>query len=201
MNIQIERVLESFVRDQPAEQSAIDSACDSLGFKLPEDYAEVLRYMNGGEGFMGDSYFRLYPVEKLPTLNQAYRTEEFAPGLIVFGSNGGGEAYAFDIRTTPHTIVKIPFIPMTYEYMELYSPNFTDFLTSLTHEGDEDVSASTHSINPSLVGKEIHEIQPIVFGGNATDPNNKAYLEPEQYAEYVVWWNRLYREVAQQNRR
>ena len=37
---------------------------------------------------------------------------EFAPGLILFGSDGGGEAYAFDVREAVPIIVEVPFIGM-----------------------------------------------------------------------------------------
>ena len=38
---------------------------------------------------------------------------EFVPGFFGFGSNGGGELLAFDVRgSCPWPIVMIPFIPM-----------------------------------------------------------------------------------------
>jgi len=67
---------------------------------LPESYLALLRYSNGGEGPLAISplYFQLDPITV--TLQQITDDTfgEFFPGLLVFGSNGGGEAIAFDTR-------------------------------------------------------------------------------------------------------
>jgi hypothetical protein len=57
--------------------------------------------MNGGEGFIGENYLRAWPVEDLIQSNKDYRVDEAAPGLFLFGSSGGGEAFAFDTRSAP----------------------------------------------------------------------------------------------------
>jgi hypothetical protein len=38
--------------------------------------------MNGGEGFINDNYCRLYAIEDLMPLNEAYSVKEFAPSLL-----------------------------------------------------------------------------------------------------------------------
>jgi hypothetical protein len=68
--------------------------------------------MNGGDGFVGENYLMVWPVEELIKSNKDYRVAEAAPGLFVFGSSGGGEAFAFDTRVTPPGIVTVPFIVM-----------------------------------------------------------------------------------------
>lgn len=50
-----------------------------------------------------------------------------------------------------------------------------------------------HKADPSLAGKEIHEIQPIKFGGHPTDPANKIALTPSEHAQVTAWWNRQQR--------
>jgi len=151
--------------------------------------------MSGGEGVVGGNYFRLYPVEKIVALNQAYGVDEFAKGLIIFGSNGGGEAFAFDTRNASVAIVQIPFIPMDFKYLRNYGGTLYECLRQLqskSQQADKDLGPLP---NPTALGKEIHEIQPIVFGGDPIDSQNKVLLSPEEYAPYVVWWNRKYREV------
>lgn len=44
-------------------------------------------------------------------------------------------------------------------------------------------------------GKEIHEIHPVKFGGNPTDPANKIALRPAQHASATTWWARLKRDL------
>ena len=67
-------------------------------------------------------------------------------------------------------------------------------------EGEEYTAARTvannanramHRADPSLVGKEIHEIQPVKFGGSATDPVNKIPLTPTEHRAATSWWSRL----------
>jgi hypothetical protein len=48
--------------------------------------------------------------------------------------------------------------------------------------------------NPEdYAGKHIHEIQPINFAGNPTDPANKIPLSPEDHYLLNVWWGRIKR--------
>jgi hypothetical protein len=48
----------------------------------------------------------------------------------------------------------------------------------------------------AYAGKQIHEIQPIKFGGSPTDPTNKIALTPAQHAAATTWWNRLLRNLS-----
>ena len=51
---------------------------------------------NGGEGDIGETWLILYPLEELQEINDDYEIEEFLPGHIIIGSNGGGELYGID---------------------------------------------------------------------------------------------------------
>lgn len=63
---------------------------------LPEQYIEFMRKHNGGEGDIGETWFILFPLEELQEINDDYEIEEFLPGHIIIGSNGGGELYGID---------------------------------------------------------------------------------------------------------
>lgn len=63
---------------------------------LPEQYIEFMRKHNGGEGDIGETWFVLFPLEELQEINDDYEIEEFLPGHIIIGSNGGGELYGID---------------------------------------------------------------------------------------------------------
>lgn len=66
---------------------------------------------NGGEGTIGeDSYLRLWKIEEIIESNKGYSVEEFAPGLIIIGSDGGGTAYGFDFRSEKPILVAVDFI-------------------------------------------------------------------------------------------
>ena len=53
-----------------------------------------------------------------------------------------------------------------------------------------------HQADPSLAGQQIHEVQPVKFGGNPTDPANKIPLSPTEHAPYTNWWNQLLRNLT-----
>jgi hypothetical protein len=44
-------------------------------------------------------------------------------------------------------------------------------------------------------GLEIHEIQPIKFGGSPTDINNKIFLDPQNHYEFSIFWDNLKNEL------
>jgi len=52
-----------------------------------------------------------------------------------------------------------------------------------------------HTADPSLNGMQIHEIQPVKFGGSPTDITNKIPLSPLEHAKATTWWRQLQREM------
>jgi cell wall assembly regulator SMI1 len=84
------------VTSQGATDEALDTAAATLGIDLPADYRAVMREVNGGEGAFGESWLRLHRVEDLVERNEVWR--EFQRPFTAFGSNGGGESYAWDCR-------------------------------------------------------------------------------------------------------
>ncbi len=184
--------LAGFAKQPGGSTVEAEKQLSASGVELPADYWAVMRSANGSEGFLGDEYLRFYPADQLITLNDVYCSQEFIPGQFIFGSNGGGSAWAFDLRVQPAIVVKVPFIPMLNQLGQRFG-SFEQFLTKLAGASAQH---DTRRVNPALIGKEVHEIQPIVFGGDPVANDNKAYLSPSEYAPYVVWWNRKYRELV-----
>ena len=98
------------------------------GIRLREDYAAFLMQSNGGEGFIGEGYAMLWRLEELLEKNDAYKVDEYAPGLFLFGSDGGGEAFAFDIRSDKRPIVSVPFIPLNHSEARFLAMDFESFI-------------------------------------------------------------------------
>jgi len=104
----------------------------ATGLKLPGEYAEFLEASNGGEGFVGpNSYAIFWQLQELQRLNVEYETAEYAPGLFLFGSDGGGEAFAFDTRTYPWLVVRVPFVGMDAKLARPMGDGFIAFLQRL----------------------------------------------------------------------
>jgi hypothetical protein len=112
----------------PTAEAEIQRFQENAEIHLPDDYLRFLQYSNGGEGFIGNAYVILWRLEELLHLNQGYKVEEFAPGLFLFGSDGGGEAFAFDMRSDSMELVSVPFIPLDLAYTRRLGSNFGEFL-------------------------------------------------------------------------
>jgi hypothetical protein len=125
------QLLAKFNGNPPTNRSAISKFEFESRVKLPDDFALFLQQMNGGDGFIGDAYVILWPVQELLEKNQAYEVADSAPGLLLFGSDGGGEAFAFDTRSLEMPIVAVPFIGMEMEAALPIAPNFNSFLEAL----------------------------------------------------------------------
>lgn len=74
--------------------------------RLPTDYIDFLKLGNGGHGTVGEEHLIIFRAEEISQINESAAVERFAPGLLIFASNGGGQSYAFDLRDKQIKIVK-----------------------------------------------------------------------------------------------
>lgn len=86
--------------NSPATQAQILELRKVVEFDLPPSYVELLLACNGGEGELAldPFWFVLFDTgftQEMAT--DAFYLSEFK-GLFIFGSNGGGETIALDIR-------------------------------------------------------------------------------------------------------
>jgi SMI1 / KNR4 family (SUKH-1) len=99
-----------------ADPVVVAAVADRLGADLPPDYRAFLLHANGGEGFVRDGgYLRLWPIDEIENNNDQLEVSQSAPGLVFFGTDGGGEGYAFDTRVQPPRIVQVPLVGMSDE--------------------------------------------------------------------------------------
>lgn len=128
----IDQFIQSLQRSPPATDDQIAAFNDETGNELPQDYIEFLKMTDGGEGSIGkNSYVSLWRISDLLPLNRDYQVEAYAPGLLVFGSDGGGEAYGFDTRSAPWNVVEAPFVGMEWSQARPLGASFTEFLEHL----------------------------------------------------------------------
>jgi len=96
---------------------------------LPSDYIVFLQACNGGEGELDiePGWMQLWKAEEVLPHNRAYETHERLPGFLAFGSSGGGEMFAFDLRKNNRgVVVMTPFIPMDAELALVIASTFTE---------------------------------------------------------------------------
>lgn len=132
MNSFAKKLTAEFNVNPPASIEAIRQFEYESGVSLSEDYTAFLMYSNGGEGFIGKRYASLWRLEDLAEKNRSYRVADCAPGLYLFGSDGGGEAFAFDLRSNEQPIVCVPFVPLDLREAQIVASTFEGFFAVLS---------------------------------------------------------------------
>jgi hypothetical protein len=123
-------LLRSFRRTpKGAPASAIDEAARTLEIEFPRDYVQFMRQANGGEGPVGEhGHLQLWRIEDLVDRNAGYRADEFFPGHVLIGSNGGGEAVALRRSASGVELVLVPFVGDIEDAL-VGGATFEEFLT------------------------------------------------------------------------
>ncbi|WP_071460608.1 SMI1/KNR4 family protein [Bacillus massilinigeriensis] len=134
MDEKIKTLLSQFELNEPASENIIKKVEELLSINFPQEYYDFLLFSNGGEGAIGQSYLVMWKIEDLIELNEAYGVEEFAPGLLIIGSNGGDTAYCIDMKRTIKPFVQVPFIGMDLSEVQDCSNDFNGFLSFLNQE-------------------------------------------------------------------
>jgi hypothetical protein len=158
---------------------------------LPPDYLNAVREFGGREGYLGTEYLRLHRLEELAALNTAYDVPSAVPEVVIFGSDGALEAFAFTLFES--AIVKIPFIPLLLENAQIVARSFSD-LISIMHSTGPSLTA-----DPASLGMQIHSKHPIALGGSPTDAKNRVLVPPQKHAEIARYWNTVYNHARSQN--
>ncbi|WP_267127530.1 SMI1/KNR4 family protein [Xanthomonas sacchari] len=112
----------------PADARALEELASNLDFDIPSDYLDFLRSHDGGEGFVGNRYVILWRCRELLEFNREYEVEKYAPGVFLFGSDGGGEGYGFDKDSPELPVISVPFIGMNRKHIKFISRKFSDFV-------------------------------------------------------------------------
>ena len=106
----LERIAVSWLKNPEARIHDTERAELELGRSFPSDYRQFLLWSNGGEGYIGSTYFSFWEVGRLKELNVSYRIDYYLPNILGIGTDSGGECYALDFRDDPSTplLVQVP---------------------------------------------------------------------------------------------
>ena len=114
---------------------------DGLSIELPASYLALLAQTNGGEGPLAVQpyHFALDEAAYVLGTAQSDRLEEFFPGFLVFGSNGGTAYIALDRRgVPPWPVVAIDMTNIDLQESVLaVAPSFDEFLELVGIESSE----------------------------------------------------------------
>lgn len=121
----------------PADPAIIKKLKLDTNNTLPEDYFSFFEYSNGGEGplLIEPGWFCLWPAEEVIILNLDYGVDKWLPGFVGFGSNGGGELFAFDTRSPQALkVYMIPFGDLDEVSAILVADNFVSLIGAIGKE-------------------------------------------------------------------
>lgn len=118
----------------PVEQAdgLLTGFISKVGAIPHQDYLSFIREHNGCDGPVGrEGYLALWPLEKVVSATERYQVAEFAPGLLLFGSDGGNEAFAFDRQDPRWPVVSVPLVGLSRKDMWFVAPTFSEFIRLL----------------------------------------------------------------------
>ena len=104
--------------------------------QLPLYYISFLQEVNGLTGFICESYVNLWALQELHSNNVGYEALEYAPNIVLIGSDGGGNAYGIDFDSD-YAIVELPFVGMSRENAEIIADSIEsliEFLAAKTYD-------------------------------------------------------------------
>ena len=133
MDENLKKLTNKMELNPPTSREILEDVGTTLGIRLPDHYIEFMLESNGAEGNVGTrSYLAIWPAEQIVQLNEDYAVNEFTPGLVYFGSDGGGMAYAFDKRENDSpVVVEFPFESIHIKDTKLCGKTFVEFLQYL----------------------------------------------------------------------
>jgi len=108
----------------------VENFLKQIDFKLPEGFIEFFKDSNGADISSDENYMVLWALTEMIQLNRDYNVDEYAPDFFIFGSNGGGTAYA--VKKSTSDIYEIPFIGMSNEEAVFKNKTFSEFIEGLT---------------------------------------------------------------------
>jgi len=112
-----------------AKEQSLLALSEETGYKFLHQYLEFMRFSDGAEGPIGpNNYLVIWPINEIKELNKGYAVDEFAPGLVLFGGDGGDTAYAFDTRSEEMPIVEVSLEDLDIRNVKPCGATFNDFL-------------------------------------------------------------------------
>jgi hypothetical protein len=129
----IEELARDMIRQPGVSSQGLQELTDffnSASFSPPDDYLDFMRDSNGAEGNVGEkAYLAIYSIQEMRERNAASQAIE--PLLFFFGSNRGGEGYAFDLSRADKQIIAIAQDDLDRTYAADMGTSLLEFLEGL----------------------------------------------------------------------
>jgi hypothetical protein len=120
-----------------------------------------------------DDYLILFGESERVAAENRYGFATLLPGFRLLGLRGWDD---FIVEDTAGRIYCIPTVPAQREHLEIYAAS--ELETSLKPDS-------------RFAGKIKWYVKPIAFGGDPDIETNLIWVDHEQHAQLVRWWNDL----------
>ena len=129
------------------------------------------------EGWFNEDYWTLCDDEnEAAQVTALYGIADYLPDYLIVGLKGWDD---FILCNRNSQYFRVPTVPLDEQYLE----PFEFPAEPIRLEADK-----------KLAGKIKWYVTPIIFGGDPQAEENMVWLAQDKHAEFVRWWNELYRQ-------
>lgn len=128
MNESLAARFEGFEGKEGASPETVAKIEEVFSRKLPAELREILLASDGLGGVIGDHELQIWSAEEIVAYNRANEVQKYFPAFLMFGSDGGGETYTLDYRSSPPAVVLVAAIGFDYESAIPIGRDFISFL-------------------------------------------------------------------------
>lgn len=94
----------NFSRRYPTPEESINALKAAFNISLPADFEELLRFSNGGSIYGFKTPFIVFSVKETLALYREFDYYTDVPQFMIWGADGGGMQYAYDLRDAGFTV-------------------------------------------------------------------------------------------------
>ena len=135
------------------------------------------------EGWHEDEYLVLFSEDEVEVMTERYGLRHFITGFRIVGLRGWDD---FILRRDDGKLFTMPTVPIAQQHLKMLNTA----IDSQKLKADERLS-----------GKVKWYSQPLIFGGEPQSSENITWIDHQQHAAAVRWWNGKYQEsLAGKNR-
>jgi hypothetical protein len=132
--MEIDQLLSQATMRPPCPPDELTDFVKIVGPIPHQDYLGFMSRCNGCDGPIGnEGYVSLWSLDEVVASTEKL-CDEFAPGLLLFGGDGGNGAFAFDRSDPTWPIVVVPLIGMSRKEMRVIDTTFSGFIRRLAED-------------------------------------------------------------------
>lgn len=127
------------------------------------------------EGWVGDDYLILFETDEQQVASAKYSIPELLPGYRLLGLRGWDD---FIVEDDAGHLFTVPTVPAITAHLNPFRLPRVD---------------QVWMADERLRGKIKWYLKPLVFGGDPSSEQNRIWIDLDQHAQLIRYWNDVYR--------